>query len=90
MSKFDLWWQMVTDEDNVHATLTQLPDAWDGAINYQMQSGTGDSDLFDMEPLTVTYLSIGLISQPKGKSEHWAPLRCHSGNLWSKLNHTWR
>lgn len=63
--KFDLWWQQATNEDNIIATFMQLPDAWDGAINIQMQSGGGRSGVFDMEPLTVTYSSIGLIDQPE-------------------------
>lgn len=62
--KFDLWWQIATDEDNVRATLTQLPDAWDGAVNYQMQSGAGESGVFDMEPIMVTYSNIGFIDEP--------------------------
>jgi hypothetical protein len=55
---FAVWWQQVSSFDNVIANFRYLPDAWDGALN--TQKAYGGLRHFDVDPLLVTYSSIGM------------------------------
>ena len=55
---FEAWWQQVSSFDNIAANFRYLPDAWDGALN--TQRACGNLRHFDVDPLLVTYSTMGM------------------------------
>lgn len=63
---FAAWWEQVSSFDNVVPNFMFLPDAWDGALN--TQRAFGNLGHFDVDPLLVTYSSIGMPGPDDGPS----------------------
>ncbi|PND57506.1 hypothetical protein CRM90_10870 [Mycobacterium sp. ENV421] len=57
----DQWWAEASKPDNFFGIFAQLPDAWDGALNFQLSAG--DIRSFDAGPLLIRYSSIGTIEK---------------------------
>jgi hypothetical protein len=55
---FGAWWQQVSGFGNVLPNFRVLPDAWDGSLN--TQRACNNLQLFDVDPLVVTYSKIGM------------------------------
>ena len=55
------WWTQASKPENVHGIFTHIPDAWDGALNFQISAG--NLEMFDTGPLPIRYSSIGTIEE---------------------------
>jgi hypothetical protein len=51
--QFSTWWSQASKPENVVAHFCNLPDAWDGALNLQLQQGNISS--FDTGALITRY-----------------------------------
>ena len=60
-SVYDQWLAQASDPANAAAIFAQLPDAWDGALNFQLSGG--DLRWFDVGPLPIRYSSIGNVEK---------------------------
>jgi hypothetical protein len=58
---YEDWFEQVSNPANAGAIFAQLPDAWDGALNFQLSNG--DIRWFDVGPLPIRYSSIGTIEK---------------------------
>jgi len=55
------WWARASDPDSVSGIFTHIPDAWDGALNFQISAG--NIRMFDTGPFPIRYSSIGIIDE---------------------------
>jgi hypothetical protein len=55
------WWAQASKPENVRGIFTHLPDAWDGALNFQLSAG--NIRMFDTGPRPIRYSSIGTIEE---------------------------
>ena len=49
------WLAQAAHPENVDSVLRVFPEAWDGALNYQMSLGNMARGFFDTGPLFITY-----------------------------------
>ena len=56
---YSAWLAAVCDDDNFAANVMQLPQAWDGSLNYQAAAGNLDRGVFDIGPFLLVYSDLG-------------------------------
>lgn len=56
---YSAWLAAVCDDDNFAANVMQLPQAWDGSLNYQAAAGNLDRGVFDIGPFLLLYSDFG-------------------------------
>jgi hypothetical protein len=65
---FAAWWEQVSSFENIVANFRCLPDAWDGTVN--TQRAFGNLGYFDVDPLLVTYSTMGISGSEVGPSDN--------------------
>ena len=56
---YEAWLAAVCDDDNFAANVMQLPQAWDGSLNYQAAAGNLNRGVFDIGPFLLVHSDIG-------------------------------